>query len=46
VSPHIGGPTRDLYGECGAFAWRNLRRFLAGQPLEAVITLPIYDRAT
>lgn len=46
VSPHIGGPTRDRYAACGAFALANLRRFLLGQPLEALVTLEIYDRST
>lgn len=46
VSPHIGGPTRDRYAACGAFALENLRRFVLGQPLEAVVTLEIYDRST
>ena len=46
VSPHIGGPTLDRYADCGALAVRNLHRYLAGEPLEAVVTAEIFDRAT
>jgi phosphoglycerate dehydrogenase-like enzyme len=46
LSPHIGGPTQDSYPECGAFALRNVRRFIAGHRLEAVITPAIFARST
>ncbi len=46
ISPHIGGPTLDRYADCGAHALRNLQRFLAGEPLEGVITEEIFDRST
>ncbi|MCX6953971.1 MAG: hydroxyacid dehydrogenase [Verrucomicrobia bacterium] len=46
VSPHIGGPTLDRYADCGALALSNLRRFLAGEAPEGVITPEIYDRST
>jgi phosphoglycerate dehydrogenase-like enzyme len=46
LSPHIGGPTQDSYAACGAFAVANLRRYLAGEPLEAVVTPELYDRST
>src|ERR1043166_9591091 len=37
--PHLGGPTRDRRRDAGALALRNLRAFLHGEPLEAVVTL-------
>jgi phosphoglycerate dehydrogenase-like enzyme len=46
VSPHIAGPTLDQYPEFGVHALRNLRRFLAGEPLEALVTCESYDRST
>lgn len=46
VSPHIGGPTLDLYPEFGRNALRNLRRFLAGETLTALVTPESYDRST
>jgi phosphoglycerate dehydrogenase-like enzyme len=44
--PHLGGPTRDRRRDSGALALRNIRAYLRGEPLEAVISLDIYDRAT
>ena len=44
--PHLGGPTRDRRRECGKLALRNVRRFLAGETLENLITPDVYDRAT
>lgn len=44
--PHLGGPTRDRRRDCGALALKNLRAFLGGRPLEAAISLDIYDRST
>ncbi len=46
LSPHIGGPTMDRYADCGARALENLERFLEGRPLDSVISLAAYDRAT
>ncbi|MBL9205879.1 MAG: hydroxyacid dehydrogenase [Opitutaceae bacterium] len=46
LSPHIGGPTMDRYADCGARALDNLDRFLDGRPLDSVISLAAYDRAT
>ena len=46
LSPHIGGPTKDRYPDCGALALRNLSAFLEGRPLETAIDLAAYDRAT
>lgn len=44
--PHLGGPTRDRRKECGKLALRNLRHYLNGEPLENLVTLDVYDRAT
>lgn len=46
LSPHIGGPTRDRYPDCGALALRNLHAFLAGAVPETALSLAAYDRAT
>ncbi len=46
LSPHIGGPTSDSYVCCGEFALKNLQNYFSGQPLEGLVTLPIYDRTT
>jgi phosphoglycerate dehydrogenase-like enzyme len=46
LAPHIGGPTHDLYPVCGEFALQNIRRYMNDQPLEALVTLEIYDRST
>src|SRR5882757_8233766 len=35
--PHLGGPTRDRRCDSGRLALRNLRAYLEGKPLEAVI---------
>lgn len=45
-SPHISGPTQDWFPRCGEHALANLRRYLAGEPLESVVTAEIYDRST
>lgn len=44
--PHLGGPTRDRRRDSGALALRNIRAWLRGEPLDAVVTLEVYDRAT
>lgn len=44
--PHLGGPTRDRRCDSGALALKNLRAYLRGEPLEAVVTLDVYDRST
>jgi phosphoglycerate dehydrogenase-like enzyme len=44
--PHIAGPTRDRQRDSGMLALKNLRAFLRGEPLEAVVTLGVYDRST
>jgi phosphoglycerate dehydrogenase-like enzyme len=44
--PHIAGPTKDRRQDTASFAIENLQRFLQGKPLESMITLDVYDRAT
>lgn len=46
LSPHIGGPTYDLWHPIGAYAAANLERFVAGQPLLSPVTLEVFDRST
>ncbi len=44
--PHLAGPARELRRDCGALALRNIRAFQRGEPLEAVVSLEVYDRST
>jgi phosphoglycerate dehydrogenase-like enzyme len=44
--PHLGGPTRDRRRDSGVLALKNLRAFLRGEPLDAVVTLEVYDRSS
>lgn len=46
ASPHIGGPAADQYRTCGNFVLENVRKYMDGVPLDGVVTLDIYDRAT
>lgn len=46
LSPHIAGPTSDQFVRCGERVGKNLAAFASGRPLEAIVTLEIYDRAT
>lgn len=46
LSPHIAGPTLDLYPKIGHVAVANLERYAAGKPLQDLITLEIFDRST
>jgi len=45
-SPHIGGPTSDLYPRFGNFALNNIERYLYGEKPLALVTPEIYDRST
>lgn len=45
-SPHLAGPTGDRFRHCGQFALDNLFRYERRLPLEAQVTLEIYDRST
>lgn len=44
--PHLGGPTIDRRRDSGRLALRNLRAYLSGEPLEAVIDAGVYARST
>jgi phosphoglycerate dehydrogenase-like enzyme len=44
--PHLGGPTRDRRRDAGVLALKNLRAFLRGEPLDAIVTLEVYDRSS
>ena len=46
LTPHIAGPTIDRYPDAGAFAVKNLRAYVDGRPLEAVVTADIYDQSS
>jgi phosphoglycerate dehydrogenase-like enzyme len=46
LTPHTAGPTIDRYPDAGAFALKNLRAHVEDRPLEAVITVEIYDQST
>jgi phosphoglycerate dehydrogenase-like enzyme len=46
LTPHVAGPTIDRYPDAGAFALKNLRSFLEGRPLEALVTPESYDHST
>jgi phosphoglycerate dehydrogenase-like enzyme len=46
LSPHIAGPTNDWFHRCGDYAMENVDRYLAGQSLNGLVTLEIYDRTT
>lgn len=43
---HTAGPTVDCYPNCGQLALANLRRYLRGEPLHALITTEVFDRIT
>ncbi|HSI82927.1 MAG TPA: hydroxyacid dehydrogenase [Candidatus Methylacidiphilales bacterium] len=46
LSPHIAGPTSDQFARCGELVMRNLEAYFTGLPLEAVVTLEMWDRST
>lgn len=46
LTPHFAGPTLDRYPDATAHALRNLRAWIAGQPLDAIVTPEVYDRST
>lgn len=46
LSPHIAGPTLDLYPKIGEIAVSNLERYASGAPLQDLITLEVFDRST
>ena len=44
--PHLGGPTVDFRHNCGKFILENIEHYLKGEPVEAIVNLDIYDKAT
>jgi len=46
LSPHIAGPTADLFPHIGQRAVLNLQRYLRGESPEGLIDLYGYDRST
>ena len=46
LSPHIAGPAEDSFPVLWEFAMENLRRYLLGESIDALVTLDVYDRAT
>ncbi|MCX7804652.1 MAG: hydroxyacid dehydrogenase [Planctomycetota bacterium] len=44
--PHCGGPTPDRRVDMGRQGLRNLKRYLAGEPLDAIVTPAKYDLIT
>lgn len=46
LTPHLAGPTTDRRRDAGEFALANLRAFVSGQPMQAVITPQAYDTCT
>jgi len=45
-SPHIAGPTPDAFPVLWDFGMQNIARFLAGEELEGLVTLEVYERST
>jgi len=46
LTPHLGGPTTDRRRDAGSLAVDNLRAYVAGEPLEAVLTPSLFDQIT
>lgn len=46
LTPHLAGPTTDRRRDATDFALRNLSAYLAGEPMQAVITPPVFDAST
>ena len=46
LAPHVAGPTFDQFTECGRLALDNLGRYLRDDPMEALVTVELYDRST
>jgi phosphoglycerate dehydrogenase-like enzyme len=44
--PHIAGPTKDRRRDSGALACQNLEHYFTHQPLEAELSLEIYDHSS
>jgi len=44
--PHLGGPTTDRRQDSGRLALSNLKRYGAGETLEATVSAQVYARST
>jgi len=44
--PHLAGPTSDRCRDSGDFALRNLRAYLAHEPLRGEVNLEVFDRSS
>jgi phosphoglycerate dehydrogenase-like enzyme len=44
--PHIAGPTKDRRRDAGELALLNLERYVNKQPLDAEVTVEVYDRTS
>lgn len=45
-SPHIAGPTLDVYPACGQRALANIEAYLAGEPIQNLASVDGFDRMT
>lgn len=46
LSPHIAGPTTDAFPVLWDFAMQNVARYLAGEDLQGLVNLEVYERST
>lgn len=46
LSPHIAGPTTDAFPVLWDFAMENVARYLAGEDLQGLVTLEVFERST
>jgi phosphoglycerate dehydrogenase-like enzyme len=46
LTPHLAGPTTDRRRDAGEFALENIRAYVKGEPMKAVITPRTYDAST
>lgn len=46
LSPHIAGPTLDVYPACGELALANIEAHLAGLPIQGLVSVEGFDRMT
>ncbi len=46
LTPHLAGPTTDRRRDAGEFALENLRAYAENRPLQAAISVQVYDTST
>lgn len=44
--PHLSGPTTDRRCDAADFALSNIKKYLNGDPVDAVVSCDVYDRST